>query len=348
MSMSRRDLIAGGAAAAALAGAGGAGAATPGVSHAATPVHNAGPNAGVDNGRKDGVKTSGARMIDIGGGHQVWVKQVGHGPIPVLLLHGGPGMSHFYFECFEEFLPADKFRFWYYDQLGCGFSDRPENVSLWTVDRYREEVETVRKALGLSNFVLFGHSWGGMLAMEYALKYQQHLSALVISNMTAGVAAYVKYANQLRAKLPAAVQAQMKSFEDKKDIKSEGYQKLMFEYLYAEHLCRTKPWPEPFDRTMKYMNATVYETMQGPDEFNIVGNYKNWDRWNDLHRITAKTLLLGGRHDTMSPDDIRRMGTLIPNSSVVICENGSHMSMYDDQQRHFAALLAFLGAQPHA
>lgn len=340
MSMSRRHLIAGGAAV--LSAGVGVGA------HAAPATQAAGPNAGVTNGRADGVKTSGARMLDIGAGRQVWVKQVGHGPVPVLLLHGGPGMSHFYFECFEEFLPADKYRFWYYDQLGCGFSDRPDDVSLWTVDRYREEVESVRKALGLSNFVLFGHSWGGMLAMEYALKYQQHLSALVISNMTAGVAAYVKHANELRAALPVDVQAQMKAYEDRQDIKSADYQKLIMDYLYVEHLCRCKPWPEPFERTMKYMNTVVYETMQGPDEFNIVGNYKDWDRWSDLHRIKAQTLLLGGRHDTMAADDIRRMGTLIPNSKVVICENGSHMAMYDDQQRYFAALLGFLAARPHA
>lgn len=338
MKLSRRGFVSGGAAALAITGAGGVAAAPPCL----------GPNAGVANGRSDGVKTGGSRMLDIGGGHQVWLKQVGHGPIPVLLLHGGPGMSHFYFECFEEFLPADRFRFYYYDQLGCGFSDRPEDVGLWTVERYREEVERVRSALGLQHFVLFGHSWGGMLSIEYALKYQQNLSALVISNMTASIGAYVKHAQVLRAALPAEVQAQMKAYEDRHDIKSEGYQKLMIEHLYMRHLCRCKPWPEPLDRAFKYMNATVYETMQGPDEFNIVGNYKNWDRWSDLHRIKSRTLLLGGRYDTMSADDIRRMGTLIPDSKTIICENGSHMSMYDDQQRYFTALCDFLGTLPHA
>ena len=304
-------------------------------------------NAGVANGRGDGVKTSGARMVDIGDGHQVWVKQVGHGPVPVLLLHGGPGMSHFYLECFEEFLPVDEFRFFYYDQLGCGFSDRPEDLKLWTVDRYREEVEAVRIALGLDQFILFGHSWGGMLGMEYAFRYQQHLSALVVSNMTAGVAAYDKHANELRAQLPAEVQKAMKAFEDKGETKSAGYTQLLMDHLYARHFCRLNPWPEPVSRTMRTMNASVYETMQGPDEFNIVGNFKDWDRWNDLHLIKTRTLLMVGRHDTMSPQDIARMGQLIPNARAVVCENGSHMAMYDDQQFYFESLLRFLRAPLH-
>ncbi len=340
MTISRRAFLGSGGAALtvpALASAGG------GSVH---PVQFA--NSAVANGRADGVKTSGARMVDIPGGHQVWVKQIGHGPIAVLLLHGGPGMSHFYFECFEEFLPVDEFRFYYYDQLGCGFSDRPDDVKLWTVDRYREEVEAVRVALGLERFILFGHSWGGMLAMEYALRYQQHLSALVVSNMTAGVAAYVKYANELRAQLPADVQKAMKAYEDKGDTKAPGYQQLIMDHLYSRHLCRLKPWPEPFSRTMRFMNASVYETMQGPDEFNIVGNYKDWDRWNDLHLIKTQTLLLGGRHDTMSPQDLQRMSRLIPDARVVICDNGSHMSMYDDQQHYFEALLKFLRAPRRA
>lgn len=339
MTFSRRSFLGSSAAAVAIPSLASAGGADTQVARTS--------NSGVANGRTDGVKTSGARMVDIPGGHQVWIKQVGDGPIPVLLLHGGPGMSHFYFECFEEFLPVDEFRFFYYDQLGCGFSDRPEDLSLWTVDRYREEVEAVRVALGLDRFVLFGHSWGGMLGMEYALRYQQHLSALVVSNMTAGVAAYVKYANELRAQLPAEVRQALKSYEDKGQTKSDGYQKLIMDHLYTRHLCRSVPWPEPVSRTMRNMNSTVYETMQGPDEFNIVGNFKDWDRWNDLHLIKTTTLLMVGRHDTMSPQDILRMSRLMPRARAVVCENGSHMALYDDQAFYFASLLKFLREPRH-
>jgi proline iminopeptidase len=300
------------------------------------------PTARLDNGRVDGVRTGGGRTIRIGGRYDVWVKQVGTGPVPVLTLHGGPGMSHYYLECFEEFLPRDEFRFWYYDQLGCGFSDRPDDPSLWTVERYTEEVEQVRRGLGLERFVLFGHSWGGFLAIEYALRHQQHLSALVISNMTASTAAYVEHAKEQRAQLPPEVLARMAAFEARREYHAPEYEDLLRTTLYQRHFCRLDPWPEPVERALRFLNAQIYETMQGPDEFNIVGNYKDWDRWADLHRITVETLLLGGRHDTMSPAQIEKMSRLMPRARAVICEDGSHMAMYDDQARYFAALLGFL------
>jgi proline iminopeptidase len=308
----------------------------------AAAVAGTAPTARLDNGRMDGVRTGGARTIRIDGRYDVWVRQIGSGLIPVLTLHGGPGLSHYYLECFEEFLPRDEFRFWYYDQLGCGFSDRPDDPSLWTVERYTEEVEQVRRGLGLERFVLFGHSWGGFLAIEYALRYQRHLSALVISNMTASTAAYVEYAKALRAQLPPEVLAKMAAFEARRDYHAPEYEELLRTTLYQQHFCRLDPWPEPVERALRFLNAQIYETMQGPDEFNIVGNYKDWDRWADLHRITVETLLLGGRHDTMSPAQIEKMSGLMPRARAVICDGGSHMAMYDDQTRYFAALLGFL------
>ena len=330
--ISRREFLAAGALAVA------APAAATGVADVAATA----PAPALANGRTDGVRTAGARTIRIDGRHDVWVRQVGTGPIHVLTLHGGPGMSHYYLECFEEFLPRDEFTFWYYDQLGCGFSNKPDDPSLWTIDRYREEVEQVRRSLGLERFVLFGHSWGGLLGMEYALKYPQHLAALVVSNMTASTAAYVEHARELRAQLPADVLAKMRAFEARGDYHAPAYEELLRTTLYQQHFCRLEPWPEPVERTMRFLNAQVYETMQGPDEFNIVGNYKDWDRWSDLHRIGVETLLLVGRHDTMAPAQIERMSHLMPRARAVVCENGSHMAMYDDQARYFAALLDFL------
>jgi proline iminopeptidase len=332
--VSRRALLAGGALAAALP-FGGAGAADRERAHPdAPPV--------LPNGRTDGVGTGGSRRIKVDAKHEVWVKQVGHGPVPVLTLHGGPGLSHDYLECFEDFVPRDEVRFWYYDQLGCGHSDRPDDLSLWTVERYRDEVEAVRRALGLERFVLYGHSFGGMLALEYALAYPQYLDALVVSNMTAGVKAYVAYATELRARLPKDVVAKLDAFDAKRDWHNPEYEELLRGTLYQEHICRLDPWPEPVERSFGMMNAAIYETMQGPDEFNIVGRYKDWDRWADLHRIDVPTLLLGARHDTMSPADLRRMATLMPRARAVIVDHGSHMAMYDDQRAYFAALVGFL------
>ena len=288
------------------------------------------------------VRTGGAQTSPIDGGkYKVWVKKVGTGPVQVLTLHGGPGATHEYFECFESFLPQAGVTFWYYDQLGSGFSDQPDDTSLWTVDRFREEVEQVRAALGLENFILFGQSWGGMLGIEYALKYQKHLKGLVISNMTASIASYVTYINELRRQLPPETIAILERYEAKGDFHAPEYEKAMFETVYAKHLCRLNPWPEPVERTFKHLNQKVYETMQGPNEFVVNGTLKDWDRWKDLASIRVPTLLIAGRHDTMNPADIKKMGGLVKGSHVEICENGSHLAMWDDQERYFKVLLKF-------
>lgn len=254
--------------------------------------------------RSDGVHTGGSRTVRIDGRFDVWVKQVGTGEIPVLSLHGGPGFNHFYLECLEDFLPQAGVRFWYYDQLGCGFSDSPDDDSLWSVERYREEVEQVRRALGLERFILYGHSWGGMLAMEYALKYPQHLAGLVVSNMTASVAEYVKYAAALVKQLPARAQAVIARHRAAGDYQAAEYQKVLMEEVYSRHVCRLDPWPEPVQRCFRTMNAKIYNIMQGPDEFNITGTFRHWDIWDRLSGIKAPTLLIAARYDEMSPGQI--------------------------------------------
>jgi proline iminopeptidase len=289
------------------------------------------------------VKTGGAEAIPIDGGkYKVWVKKVGSGPIHMLTLHGGPGVTHEYFECFEDFLPQAGVTFWYYDQLGSGFSDQPDDTSLWTVERFRDEVEQVRAALGLEQFYLFGQSWGGMLGIEYALKEQKHLKGLVISNMTASIPSYMAYADVLRSRFPKDTLEILAKYEAKGEYHAPAYEKAVFETLYAKHLCRLDPWPEPVERTFKHLNPKVYETMQGPNEFVVNGTFKDWDRWKDLSKIAVPTLVIGATYDTMSVDDIRKEGSLIPHSRVHICPNGSHLAMWDDQENYFHALLGFL------
>lgn len=287
------------------------------------------------------VKTGGARMVPVDGKYHVWTKRVGSAPVKMLTLHGGPGFPHDYFECFEDFLPQKGIEFYYYDQLGVGNSDQPDDVSLWTVDRYREEVEQVRRGLGLERFYLFGHSWGGMLGIEYALSYQNHLKALVISNMTASVPSYVAYVNELRSKLSEEDRRILEKFEAKGEYDAPEYQQVIFGKIYTQYILRLDPWPEPVERAFKKFNAKIYNTMQGPNEFVVTGNFKDWDRWNDLPKIKVPTLLIGAIHDEMRPDDIRKMGKLIPNSRVVIL-NGSHLSMYDDQASYFRELVRFI------
>jgi len=288
------------------------------------------------------IKTGGARLIPIHGGkYHVWTKRVGAGPVKMLTLHGGPGVTHEYFECFEDFLPQQGIQFYYYDQLGSAYSDQPADSSLWTLPRFVEEVEEVRRALQLHDFYLYGQSWGALLAIEYALKYGANLKGLILSNMTASIPAYEKHAAELRRALPPEITATLDQYEAKSDFNNPKYQQAM-DAVYSRHLCRLPEWPEPASRCLRHLNPQVYNTMQGPNEFVITGNLKTWDRWADLPRISVPTLVLGARYDTMSIADLERESRLIPNARLAVCENGSHFSLYDDQDAYFGHLLAFI------
>jgi proline iminopeptidase len=297
----------------------------------------------VDDLNPAGIRVAGIRMIPVmGGKFKVWTKRVGSGPLKVLLLHGGPGFTHQYLEAMESFLPEAGIEMYYYDQLGCGNSDIPDDLSLWEIPRYVEEVEEVRKGLGLENFVLYGQSWGGMLSIEYALKYQHNLRGLVISNMTAGMQSYLKRIGEVAKKLDPVTLATLHVFEATEDYDAPEYQRIMMEELYPMAICRSKPWPEPVTRAFRDANLAIYNHMQGKSEFVVTGTFKDWERWDDLHKITVKALTLGAENDTMDPEDIRRMATLMPNATSAICPEGSHLAMWDDQAAYFEHLLGFL------
>ena len=288
------------------------------------------------------VRTGGSRMIEIEGGYHVWTKKVGDSPIKVLLLHGGPGLDHTYFECFEDFLPPNGIEFYYYDQLDSTNSDKPGDVRLWTVERFCHEVEAVRKGLGLEQFYLLGHSWGGMLAIGYALAYPQHLKGLIISNMAASIQSFAEYFNQLRVALPENAQRILDKYEKSGLYEAPEYKKVVFEQMYCRYICRLSPWPEPITRDFRNWNQKIYNYMQGPSELVCTGTFKDWNRWADLPRIDIRTLVMGAKYEEMSPKDLRKMADLMPNARVWISEKGSHFAMYDDQVAYFTELLTFL------
>jgi len=291
------------------------------------------------------IKTAGIKLIPIQtpkGTFKVWTKKVGSGKIKVLLLHGGPGATHEYFESFEDFLPKAGIEFYYYDQLGSFYSDQPTDTTLWQMDRFVDEVEQVRRGLDLNQFYLLGSSWGSMLAMEYTPIFQKYLKGLVLCDMTASISSYMKYVTQLKSQMPDSIQKKLDAYEEKQDYNNPDYQSLVVQYLYNEHVCRVLPWPDPVARTFKNFNQQVYNVMQGPNEFVITGNFKDWGAWDKLPRIKVPTLCIGAKYDEMNPDDIRREGELIPNSRVYICPNGSHLCMWDDQQNYFRELIRFL------
>ncbi len=296
-----------------------------------------------------GVQTGGVKMITIEtpvGKFNVWTKKFGNNPkIKVLLLHGGPGGTHEFFESFESFFPKEGIEFYEYDQLGSYFSDKPTDSSLWTTERFVEEVEQVRKALGLNkdNFYLLGHSWGGILATEYALKYQANIKGLIISNMMASCPAYGKYADDVLAKqMDKKVLDTIRAIEAKGDFSNPKYMELLTTNFYNEHLCRLKQWPEALNRAFPHINSQIYVMMQGPSEFGVSGRLENWDRSKDLPQLKIPTLTIGGKYDTMDPEYMKWMATQVQQGDSLICPNGSHCSMWDDQQHYFTGLIKFI------
>ena len=290
------------------------------------------------------VQTGGIQIIPVTtakGKFNVWTKRMGNNPtIKLLLLNGGPGATHEYFECFESFMPQEGIEIIYYDQLGCGNSDNPNDTSMWDLSRFVEEVEQVRVALNLNkdNFYLLGHSWGGILAMQYALKYQEHLKGLIISNMMSSCPDYGKYAEQVLApQFDLKILDTIRQIEKKGDFANPKYMELLMPNFYAKHICRIplEQWPEPMTRTFNKMNQSLYVTMQGPSEFGIGGNLINWDVKARLPEIKTPTLTIGGKFDTMDPGHMKWMSTQVKNGRYLYCENGSHMGMYDDQKNFF-------------
>ena len=297
----------------------------------------------------DSIESAGVKMIPIKtpvGDFKVWTKRFGNNPkIKILLLHGGPAMTHEYMECFETFFQKQGFEFYEYDQLGSYYSDQPKDSSLWTIDRFVEEVEQVRQAIGAdsSNFYLLGNSWGGILGMEYALKYQKNLKSLLVANMVASAPEYAKYAEEVLAKqMKPEVLAEVKELEAKKDFANPRYMELLMPNFYQEHLCRLKDFPDAFNRSMKHANGEIYTLMQGPSEFGISGRLANWDIKNRLKEITVPTLMVGAKHDTMDPKAMEEQSKMVKKGQFLYCPNGSHLSMWDDQKVFMTGVIKFI------
>jgi proline iminopeptidase len=307
----------------------------------------------LDYSGRDDLLGGGVKMIPIkteSGEFNVWTKRIGNNPkMKVLLLHGGPGATHEYLEAFDSYFPNAEIEYYYYDQLESYYSDQPNDSALWTVKRYVNEVEQVRVALGLNkdNFYLYGSSWGGILCMEYALKYQNNLKGLIISNMMASIPDYVDYANNvLGPQLDSAVLSEIRVLEAQEDYANPRYNELIVNNYYPKHVLRMplEDWPDPVNRAFANMSQGLYITMQGPSEFGVVGNakLKNWSVKNKLNKITVPTLSIGGKYDTMDPEHMKWIANEVQNGKFLFCEKGSHLCMYDDQKTFFEGLIRFI------
>jgi len=308
-------------------------------------------NSYLDYSGRDDRLSGGVKQIPIitpKGTFRVWTKRVGNNPtMKVLLLHGGPGATHECFEAFDSYLPAAGIEYYYYDQLGSFYSDQPNEPDLWQLPRFVEEVEQVRQALGLDsrNCYLYGQSWGGLLAIEYALHHQQHLKGLIVSNMMASAPLYNEYARKtLMPAMDPAILAEIQGYEAAEEYQNPRYMELLMDHHYVQHVLRMPAgeWPDPVNRAFAHINPAIYVPMQGPSELGLKGNLEDWDRTADLARITVPSLIIGAQHDTMDPEHMRWMATAMPHARYLHCPNGSHMAMYDDQEVYCRGLITFI------
>ena len=297
----------------------------------------------------DTLEAAGIKLIPIKtpkGTFNVWTKRFGNNPkIKILLLHGGPAMTHEYMECFETFFQREGFEFYEYDQLGSYYSDQPNDTTLWKTERFVEEVEQVRKAIGAdqSNFYILGNSWGGILGMEYALKYQKNMKALLVSNMVASAPEYGKYAEEVLAKqMDPKILDEIRAIETKKDFANPRYMELLIPNFYHEHICRLTNWPDALNRSFKHANNAIYTQMQGPSEFGISGLLANWDIKNRLKEIAIPTLMIGAKYDTMDPKAMEEQSKMVQHGEYLYCPNGSHLAMWDDQKTYMNGVISFI------
>lgn len=280
-------------------------------------------------------------------GFKTWFRVVGDhetpGKLPLLALHGGPGACHDYLESLEA-MSATGRRVIFYDQLGCGNSSLAEPAPhLWTVPLFVEEVGVVRDFLGLDRVHLLGQSWGGMLAMEYALTQPPGLASLTIASSPASMVQWVEEANRLRTGLPRDVQQMLSKHESAGTTDSHEYEEAVMVY-YRAHLCRLDPWPESLVRTFAKLqqNPEVYFTMNGPSEFHVVGTLKDWDVVDRLGEIHVPTLVTSGRYDEATPAIAKVVHEGIAGSEWVIFEESAHCAHVEEAQKFNALLDNFL------
>ncbi|GGF70838.1 proline iminopeptidase [Azorhizobium oxalatiphilum] len=279
--------------------------------------------------------------VDVGG-HAVVAYEFGSGPDVLLCLNGGPGLPCDYFREALSFLAEHGFRVVAFDQLGCGASDRPEDPALWSITRYVAEVEAVRAALGLGRVHLTGHSWGGWLAIEYALTHPQNVRTLLLQNTAADLPHLMSELHRLRAALGPEAVAMMAAHEAAGRFTHPEYQAAITLLNYRHVLRLEGDWPAPVLRSLGDWNMAPYKAMQGPNEFLYIGNLKDWTRLDDLPSLHVPALITVGAHDEQTPACATRMAERLPQAELHLFAHSSHMPFYEEPEAFDRVLLSFL------
>ena len=278
-------------------------------------------------------------FVDVHGG-RIWYRVVGDGPrTPLLLLHGGPGAPSYYLDPLSAL--ADERPVIFYDQLGAGRSDRPDDVGLWRIEQFVAELARLRTALGLEQVHILGHSWGTMLAADYMLTEPAGVRSLILASPALSVSRWTEDAETLKKTLPQAMQAAITRHERAGTYDSAEYQAAVMEY-YRRFVCRRDPWPEELKRTFAEFGAPVYETMWGPSEFTVTGSLRSFERATQLTSLKLPVLFTAGRYDEATPDTTAWYQSLIPGARLKIFENSGHMTMLDEPDAYVQTIREFL------
>ena len=300
--------------------------------------------------RKAKREEEGVTMVKLSNGFEVFTQQFGESEeVKVLVLHGGPACTHEYmlnvaYELPEHAGLTGPAEVHMYDQLGSFYSDQPEK-DLWNIERWVQEVDEVRQALDMdsTNFYLLGNSWGGILAMEYALVHQEHLKGLIVCNMQSSIPEYAAYnKSTLRPQMRPSLVDSLEAYEAAGDFQNPTYLELIDQEFYRKHICRLKEWPEEVVGSFARLNYKLYDLMQGPSEFKVGGRIIDWDITPRLGEIGTPTLMVGATHDTMDPAAMARQATLVQRGRALICENGSHLALWDDAEAFFGGVTDFI------
>ncbi|MCI0635848.1 MAG: proline iminopeptidase-family hydrolase [Actinobacteria bacterium] len=280
-------------------------------------------------------------FVDVTGGRVWYAREGSPGRMPLLILHGGPGAACYYVEPLAERV-AEHRETIVYDQLGCGRSEKPDDPSLWTVDRSVEELDQVRGALGLDRCHLLGQSWGGWLSVEYMCREPQGISGLVLASTSASTRQFVAEARRLTDELPEPARTTLIELGARGEYAHPQYLDAV-QAFYRLHLCRLDPVPEAMARTLKELeDSQVYLTMNGPTEFDVIELLRDWDRSADLHRIMAPTLVTCGRYDEITPACAETLRDGITGARMVVFEQSAHCAHLEEPELYAQTVEAFL------
>ena len=282
-------------------------------------------------------------FIPITGGN-IWYSKTGDGPgVPVIVLHGGPGGSSSDSDPLRTL--GDERPVIHYDQLGCGKSDRPKDTSLWTVERYVEELRQVREALGLEEVHILGHSWGTMLAAEYLLTKPTGVQSVIFSSPCHSTKMWERDQREyMKEDFSKETQELIEHCEREGNTDSDEYQRAMIQF-YERHVCRLLPWPQKLLEQMKKNNHEIYGMMWGASEFTVTGTLKEFDVTDRLPQLELPSLFTCGRFDEATPETTEYYSSLVAGSEFHVFENSSHMPGVEEPEAYVSKIRDFLNRQ---